>query len=188
MLFKIFIELSSTWNPTFIRVRKVRWCVHTGQYISSSKQILFFSYFHRISSNRYLFFPDFHIVSMLLTIIWPYGLLSWCLYSESGGGDGYLESDFWQKSLYHIQSLCPLRQGKSAKCGHPADTGRKLNVHKTFRRRPKLLMYVQFTSCVYWAGDGESKITDNVRTSFMDGPCWYIEFCVGITTCTWQIF
>ena len=29
----------------------------------------------------------------------------------------------------------------------PVDTGRKLNVHKTFRRRPGL--YVQFTSCVY---------------------------------------
>ena len=28
----------------------------------------------------------------------------------------------------------------------PVDTGRKLNVHKTFRS----LMYVQFTSCVYW--------------------------------------
>ena len=28
----------------------------------------------------------------------------------------------------------------------PVDTGHKLNVHKTFRRR---LMYVQFTSCVY---------------------------------------
>ena len=38
----------------------------------------------------------------------------------------------------------------------PVDTGRKLNVHKTFRRRPgrrtssERLMYVQFTSCVYW--------------------------------------
>ena len=29
------------------------------------------------------------------------------------------------------------------------DTGRKLNVHKAFRRRPERLMYVQFTSCVY---------------------------------------
>ena len=33
----------------------------------------------------------------------------------------------------------------------PVDTGRKLNVHKTFTRR---LMYVQFTSCVY--GEFES--------------------------------
>ena len=32
----------------------------------------------------------------------------------------------------------------------PVDTGRKLNVHKTFRRRPGRLMDVQFTSCVYW--------------------------------------
>ena len=30
----------------------------------------------------------------------------------------------------------------------PVDTGRKLNVHKTFRRRPGRL-YVQFTSCIY---------------------------------------
>ena len=32
----------------------------------------------------------------------------------------------------------------------PVDTGRKLNVRKTFRRRPGCSMYVQFTSCVYW--------------------------------------
>ena len=35
----------------------------------------------------------------------------------------------------------------------PVDTGHKLNVHKTFRRRPgrllNILMYVQFTPCVY---------------------------------------
>ena len=30
----------------------------------------------------------------------------------------------------------------------PVDTGRKLNVHKTFRRRPGRLMYVQFTPCL----------------------------------------
>ena len=30
----------------------------------------------------------------------------------------------------------------------PLDTGRKLNVHKTFRRRPGRLMYVHFMSCV----------------------------------------
>ena len=34
----------------------------------------------------------------------------------------------------------------------PVDTGRKLNVHKTFRRLPERLMYVQFTSCVCWDG------------------------------------
>ena len=31
---------------------------------------------------------------------------------------------------------------------YPVDTGRKLNVHKTFRRRPGRLMYVQITSYV----------------------------------------
>ena len=34
----------------------------------------------------------------------------------------------------------------------PVDTGRKLNVHKTFRRHLERLMYVQFTFCVYWDG------------------------------------
>ena len=33
---------------------------------------------------------------------------------------------------------------------NPVDTGRKSNEHNTFRRRPGRLMYVQFTSCVYW--------------------------------------
>ena len=39
----------------------------------------------------------------------------------------------------------------------PVDIGRKLNVNKTFRRRPgtssKRLMYVQFTSYVYWVAN-----------------------------------
>ena len=35
---------------------------------------------------------------------------------------------------------------------YPVDTGRKLNVNKTFRRRPGCVMYVQFTSCVYGVG------------------------------------
>ena len=32
----------------------------------------------------------------------------------------------------------------------PIDTGRTLNVYKTFIRRPGRLIYVQFTSCVDW--------------------------------------
>ena len=31
----------------------------------------------------------------------------------------------------------------------PVEIGRKLNVHKTFRRRPGRLIYVQLPSCVY---------------------------------------
>ena len=31
----------------------------------------------------------------------------------------------------------------------PVDAGRKLNAHKTLRRCPGRLMYVQFTSCVH---------------------------------------
>lgn len=38
------------------------------------------------------------------------------------------------------------------------DTGRKLNAHKTFRRRletsPKRLMPIQFTSSVRWGREG----------------------------------
>ena len=34
----------------------------------------------------------------------------------------------------------------------PVDTGRKLNVHKTSWTSSERLMYVQFTSCVYWGG------------------------------------
>ena len=33
--------------------------------------------------------------------------------------------------------------------GYPVNTGRKLNVHKTFSTSSERLMYVQFTSCVY---------------------------------------
>ena len=36
-----------------------------------------------------------------------------------------------------------------ARVNSPLDTGRKLNVDKTFRRRPGRLIDVQFTSCVY---------------------------------------
>ena len=48
----------------------------------------------------------------------------------------------------------------------PVDTGRKLNVHKTFRRRPGRLMYVQFTSCVY----GVSSICSFLRYSQLLSP------------------
>ena len=53
----MFIEFPNSWKPT---------CVHTGEYKGSLKQILFFSYFHKIYLNKYLFFPYFHLVSMLL--------------------------------------------------------------------------------------------------------------------------
>ena len=35
---------------------------------------------------------------------------------------------------------------------NPIDTGRKLDLHKTFRRRSGRFIYVQFTFCVYWVG------------------------------------
>ena len=36
------------------------------------------------------------------------------------------------------------------------DTGRKLNVHKTSWTSSERIMYVQFTSCVYWETMDES--------------------------------
>ena len=39
----------------------------------------------------------------------------------------------------------------------PVDTEHKLNVHKTFRRRPGRLLYVQFTSSVYGVGTLDKK-------------------------------
>ena len=48
----------------------------------------------------------------------------------------------------------------------PVDTGRKLNVHKAFRRRPGRILnvlctFVQFTFCVY--GDGMGQISTNTK-------------------------
>ena len=43
-------------------------------------------------------------------------------------------------------------------CSNPVDTGRRLNVHKTFRRRPTFNLRP-----VYW----ESKLTKNVIRYFM---------------------
>ena len=45
----------------------------------------------------------------------------------------------------------------------PADTGRKLNVHKTFRASSERLMYVQFTSCIY---GGITPGSTEIRKSF----------------------
>ena len=149
MLSQIFIESRSTWNPKFIRVRRVLWYVHTGQYIGLLRQILFFSYFHRISLNKYLFFPYFHLVLMLLT---NFNLLtSWCFYRGRGGGDGYLVSNFCWKIPYHIQNLCLHGQGG--------------------RDQPNV------DSCGDREGVGV-KNTETVRTSFMDGfSLWKLFLC-----------
>ena len=44
-------------------------------------------------------------------------------------------------------------------CRNPVDTGHKLNVYKTFRRRPGRPMCVQFKSCVY--GETSRKNSNN---------------------------
>ena len=46
------------------------------------------------------------------------------------------------------------------------DTGRKLDVHKTFRRRPGRFMYVQFTSCDYGGGFNFSIRESYTRESY----------------------
>ena len=43
---------------------------------------------------------------MLLTNIYPCDFFSQCLYKVSGGGNGYLESDFSGKIPCRIQSVC----------------------------------------------------------------------------------
>ena len=46
------------------------------------------------------------------------------------------------------------------KIEQPVDIGRKLNVHKTFRRRQHF-MYIQITSCVQ-KGEGGGEVGGNV--------------------------
>ena len=46
----------------------------------------------------------------------------------------------------------------------PLDKGRKLNVHKTFRRRPERLMYVQLTFCVQGVSKIQSQLFQNPLT------------------------
>ena len=47
-------------------------------------------------------------------------------------------------------ALLKLSKPKTFFLFFPVDTGRKLNVHKTSRTSFERLLYVQFTSCVYW--------------------------------------
>ena len=53
-------------------------------------------------------------------------------------------------NIFHYQQKY-LHDKKLDISSDPVDTGRKLNVHKTFTRRPSSasLMHVQFTYCVY---------------------------------------
>ena len=60
-----------------------------------------------------------------------------------------VQSAIWQ-IFYELFIFCDVFHEPSDKWNNiPVDTGRKLNVHKTFRRRPGRPMYVQFMSCVY---------------------------------------
>ena len=55
---------------------------------------------------------------------------------------------------------------------HAVDTGRKLNVHKTFRTSSERLMYVQFTSCIYGA-PARSEDYESVA----DSNSYALRFC-----------
>ena len=56
--------------------------------------------------------------------------------------------DGWLRRSFNWNRLKYPEIPKEYKC-NPVDTGSKLNVHKTFRRRPGRLIYVQLSSCVY---------------------------------------
>ena len=65
-----------------------------------------------------------------------------------------------------LKGLTFIIQWKNDTQQSPIDTGRKLNVNKTFRRHPRRLMHVQFTSCVY--GGGNNKIyTERCRVLYV---------------------
>ena len=52
----------------------------------------------------------------------------------------------------------------------PIDKGCKLNVHKTFRTSSERLMYVQFTSCVYWDNEAKTDFGAMGRLTYL---YWY---------------
>ena len=81
-------------------------------------------------------------ISQYSQVLWPATLLkrdsNTCIFL-------WILRNFQERLFWKISTNdCFWNQSKD-----PVNTGRKLNVHKTFRRRPGRLMYVQFTSCVY---------------------------------------
>ena len=68
----------------------------------------------------------------------------------------------------------------------PVDTGRKLNVYNTFRRRPGCLTYVQFTSCVYGVVKHRVKFHKNTKLSKIWNHflvVWLTNIKVGLSSC-----
>ena len=115
-----FYRIVQNFEPHICWVRRVRWCVHTGQYIGSLKQTLFFfSYFYMISLNRYSFFPIFILYQCFLQI---FKLVTYFLGVYIGGGVG--EMDIWSRNFaekFHIIfNVCVCtdreREGGSGKC------------------------------------------------------------------------
>ena len=69
----------------------------------------------------------------------------------------------YNRDLCHERVKCKVQSSVIVGLGcntnrNPVDTGRKLNVHKTLRRPPERLMYVQFTSCVYGEQKGVAEV------------------------------
>ena len=57
----------------------------------------------------------------------------------------------------------------SAQCSHsnPVDTGRKLNVHKTFRRSPGRLLNVSYVHSIYVLC-----LQENIKINIFQSLCW----------------
>ena len=104
MLSQIFIELPNTWTPSFIRVRRERWCANTEQYAGSLKQILFFSFFHWIFSNKHLFFPYFPTFSGI-NVVNKY-LTLWLTFLGVCIGEGWWRWIFEVWFLLYKKNIC----------------------------------------------------------------------------------
>ena len=70
----------------------------------------------------------------------------------------------------------------------PIDTGRKLNVHKAFRRGPECLLdvYVQFTSCVYEVYSQINFVIDIwLSCEYGSDIYWFYSFFLSAKSFSW---
>ena len=129
---RTFINLPNTWNPAFIRLKWVRWCFHTEQYIGSFKQRLFFPYLLRISLNIYSFpiFILYQCCSQIFNFVTYF--LGVCI-------GGRVVMDIWsgifaENSVSYLKFVSVRTGGReSAKCGRVwtgVDRGRGSKITK----------------------------------------------------------
>ena len=142
----IFVNLPNTLNPTFVRVRRVSWCVYTWQYIGSLKQILFFPYFFKIFLNNIYSFPIFILYQCCQQI---FNLKTYLVLVQREGCWRWIfrVAFLLKNSLLYLNFVSARTVGErgSAKFGQMC------------------------------TGEGDVKITENVWTSFMDGPWQELE-------------